>query len=117
MGGTVLCTKAVIPIMKQQKYGKINLSSVAGEIGGIAVAPSYAASKAAISCLTKSLAKQYASYNINVNAVVPGSIKTDMTADLAHDVRLVPLGRIGLPEDVADVVLFLASDRSRYIIL
>lgn len=117
LGGTVLCSKAVLIYMKKQGYGKIiNLSSLAGEVGGIATAPGYAASKAAISCLTKSLAKYCAPFNINVNAVAPGFIITDMTADLAHDAKAVPLGRRGSPEEVADVILFLASERSRYII-
>lgn len=116
LGGPVLCSQAVLPAMKKQQAGKIiNLSSLAGEIGGISVAPSYAASKAAVACFTKSLAKYCAPFNINVNAVAPGFIDTDMTADLAQDIRLVPLGRKGTPEEVADVIFFLASERSRYI--
>jgi 3-oxoacyl-[acyl-carrier protein] reductase len=116
LGGTVKCSKAVVPHMKKQKYGKIiNFSSLSAEVGGIAVAPSYAASKAAISCFTKSLAKYCAPFNINVNAVAPGIIMTDMTAELPYNDKTIPLERKGMPEEVADVVLFLASERSRYI--
>jgi 3-oxoacyl-[acyl-carrier protein] reductase len=116
LGGPVNCVKAAIPMFKAQQYGKIiNLSSLAAEIGGIAVAANYSASKAAIMCLTKSLAKYLGPYQINVNAVAPGLIKTAMTADLNQDPSIVPLKRLGEPEEVADVILFLASDRSRYI--
>jgi 3-oxoacyl-[acyl-carrier protein] reductase len=114
--GPVNCTKAIIPIMKKNKSGKIiNLSSLAGEVGGITVSPNYSATKAAVSCLTKSLAKYLGPYNINVNAVAPGFIKTAMTANLNQDPEMVPLKRAGEPEEVADVILFLASDMSRYI--
>lgn len=114
--GTINCCKAVIPSFKDRKCGKIiNLASLAGEVGGIAVAPTYAVSKAAVICLTKSLAKELGPYNINVNAVAPGFIKTSMTADLHQNVATVPLGRMGEAEEVADLILFLASDRSRYI--
>jgi len=116
VGGNVKCIKAVLPNMKARKYGKIVcLSSLAGEIGGIATGPNYAASKAAVACITKSLAKYCAPYNINVNAVSPGFIATDMTAELNQDASAVPLGRKGTPEEVADAILFLASERSRYI--
>jgi 3-oxoacyl-[acyl-carrier protein] reductase len=114
--GTINCIRAVIPIFKRKKYGKIiNMSSLAGEVGGIATAVSYATSKAAILGLTKTLAKNLGAYNINVNAVAPGFIRTAMTADLDHKVEMIPLLRLGQPEEVADVVLFLASERSRYI--
>ena len=116
VGGAVLCTQAVIKYMKAQRYGKvINMSSIGGEVGGVVAAPSYAASKAAIICLTKSLAKAYASFNINVNAVAPGCVKTDMAKNLGHDVKMVPLGRLAEPEDIADTVFFLASDQASYI--
>lgn len=116
LAGTVNCVKAAIPMFKAQRYGKIiNLSSLAAEVGGIAAGANYSASKAAIICLTKSLAKYLGSYQINVNAVAPGLIKTAMTADLNQDPSMVPLKRLGEAEEVADVILFLASDRSRYI--
>jgi len=114
--GTINCTKAVIPIMKKNGSGKIaNLSSLAGEVGGITVAANYSATKAAVACLTKTLAKNLGPYNINVNAVAPGFIKTDMTKGLNQQADIVPLRRLGEPEDVADVILFLASDQSRYV--
>jgi len=114
--GTINCTKAVIPIMKKNRSGRIvSLASLAGELGGIAVAANYSATKAAITCLTKSLAKYLGPYNINVNAVAPGFIKTDMTKDFKYNLETVPLRRLGEPEDVADVIIFLVSHSSRYI--
>jgi 3-oxoacyl-[acyl-carrier protein] reductase len=116
LGGSVNCVKAAIPMFKAQQYGKIiNLSSLAAEVGGIAAGANYSTSKAAIICLTKSLAKYLGPYQINVNAVAPGLIKTAMTAGLNQDPSMVPLKRLGEAEEVADVILFLASDRSRYI--
>jgi 3-oxoacyl-[acyl-carrier protein] reductase len=114
--GTINCCRAVIPAFKQRKQGKIiNVASLAGEIGGIAVASTYAVSKAAVICLTKSLAKYLGPYNVTVNAVAPGFIETAMTAELHYNLDTVPLRRMGTPEEVADLILFLASDRSRYI--
>ncbi len=114
--GTINCCKAVIPSFKERKYGKIiNLASLAGEVGGIAVAPTYAVSKAAIICLTKSLAKYLGPYQVNVNAVAPGFIKTTMTADLNYNPDTVPMKRLGEAAEVADLILYLASDRSSYI--
>jgi 3-oxoacyl-[acyl-carrier protein] reductase len=116
--GMINCCRAVIPYFKQQKYGKIiNMASLAGEVGGIAVAPTYSVSKAAVICLTKCLAKYLGPYQVTVNSVSPGYIKTPMTADLGHESRIdtVPLKRLGEAEEVADAIVFLASDRSRYI--
>lgn len=114
--GTINCAKAVIPIMKKNKHGKIiSLSSLAGEVGGISVAANYSTTKAGIAALTKSLAKYLGPFNINVNAVAPGFIKTDMTKDLEQNVDLIPLRRLGETEEIADVILFLASRLSRYI--
>lgn len=114
--GTVNCIKEVIPIMKQQGSGKIiNLCSLAGEVGGIKVAASYAATKAAISCLTKSNAKYLGPYNINVNAVAPGFIDTDMTKDFDYELGTVPLRRLGTPKDIANGILFLSSEEASYI--
>ncbi|MBC7189353.1 SDR family oxidoreductase, partial [Candidatus Aerophobetes bacterium] len=80
--GTFNCAKAVIPIMKKQRYGKIiNVSSVAGKIGDIASAPSYGSSKGAINTLTKSLARELAEYGIYVNAVAPHAIQTEMSSE------------------------------------
>lgn len=114
--GTFFCSQAVFPIMKERKKGKIvNLSSLAAKNGGVTVGAHYAASKAGITSLTKSLAKESGRYNINVNAVAPGLIDTKMTKDFDHDLSRVPLGRLGKPADVADVVKFLVSDDARYL--
>lgn len=114
------CSRAVIRYMTKQRYGKIvNIASVVGQMGNVGQA-NYAASKAGIIGLTKTLAQEFASRNITVNAVAPGFIETDMTRSLPEKVRAeflhrIPFGRMGAPEDVAEAVLFLASDASRYI--
>jgi len=114
--GTFLCCQAVLPIMKEKKRGCIiNLTSLAAKTGGILVGAHYSASKAGVTSLTKSLAKYAAKYGINVNAVSPGFISTDMTKDFNYDTSIIPLGRIGTSEDVANVVLFLASDSAKYL--
>ena len=116
LGGAVHCIKAAIPMFKAQRYGKIiNLSSLAAEVGGIAAGANYSTSKAAVICLTKTVAKYLGPYQINVNTVAPGFIKTEMTAGFKQDPAMAPLKRLGEAEEVADVILFLASDRSRYI--
>ncbi|NJD02268.1 MAG: SDR family oxidoreductase [Ruminiclostridium sp.] len=115
--GTYLCSREALAIMKEKLSGKIvNLSSISGRIGGIATGINYATSKGGILTLTMSLAKAAGPYNINVNGVAPGFIDTEMTKNFTHfKVETVPLGRIGKPDDVADVILFLSSDRSRYV--
>jgi len=116
------CSKAVIGIMKKQKSGKIvNMSSSAGrstsELGGA----HYTASKAAVLGLTRHLAREVASLNINVNAVCPGLIDTAMVKssvsqkELEAQMKAIPMGRLGTPEEVADLVLFLVTDASSYI--
>ncbi|MBU1727468.1 MAG: 3-oxoacyl-[acyl-carrier-protein] reductase [Candidatus Omnitrophica bacterium] len=118
--GTFNCTKAVSRVMMKQRYGKIvNIASIIGIIGNAGQA-NYSASKAGIIALTKTTAKEFASRNINVNAVAPGFIQTEMTAKLPEDVRnkmlaLIPLNRMGSPDDVANVCLFLASEEASYI--
>ena len=113
--GTYLCSREALMLMKPRRYGKIiNFSSISGQIGGIATAPSYAASKGGVISLTLSFAKAGAPYNINVNAVAPGMIDTDVR--MPHfKAENVPLGRLGQPRDVAYAVEFLASERSSYI--
>ena len=115
--GTFLCCREALGIMKGQRGGAIvNVSSISGRIGGIATGVDYAASKGGIISLTMSLAKTGGPHGINVNAVAPGFIHTEMTKDFTHfDPAAVPLRRIGEPEDVADVIVFLASRRARYI--
>jgi len=119
--GTFNCCKAVVDIMKQQSYGKIvNVSSIAGKMGDITSAPGYGPSKAGVDALTKTLARQLAPYGINVNAVSPHAIETEMSAQWSDERReeiiaSIPLGRLGKPEDVAEAVLFLASDAASFI--
>ena len=118
--GTFNCTKAVSRLMIKQRYGKIiNIASIIGIIGNAGQA-NYSASKAGIIALTKTAAKELASRNINVNAVAPGFIQTEMTARLPEDLKqkmqeAIPLGRFGSPGDVAAVCVFLASEEASYI--
>ncbi|MHC2995349.1 MAG: 3-oxoacyl-[acyl-carrier-protein] reductase [Candidatus Atribacteria bacterium] len=119
--GTFNCSKAVAKyMMRQKKGGKIvNISSVIGLIGNVGQT-NYAASKAGIIGLTKSMAKELALRNINVNAIAPGFIETDMTKKLPEKVRQdlqqqIPLKRLGIVEDVAKAVYFLVSDAANYI--
>jgi 3-oxoacyl-[acyl-carrier protein] reductase len=119
--GTFNCCRAVVAAMKRQGYGKIvNVSSIAGKLGDITSAPGYGPSKAAVDALTKTLARQLARYGINVNAVSPHAIETEMSAQWTEERRKeiiasIPLGRLGKPEDVAAAVLFLASDSASFI--
>jgi 3-oxoacyl-[acyl-carrier protein] reductase len=118
--GTVACARAAVRAMMKARTGRIVLmSSVVGESGN-AGQTAYAASKAALLGVAKSLAREYASRGITVNAVAPGYIETDMTRALTEDQRKamlsgVPLGRAGSPADIAAAVAFLASDEAAYI--
>ena len=119
--GTFNCCKAVVEIMKRQKSGRIiNVSSIAGKMGDITSAPGYGPSKAGVDALTKTLARQLAQYGINVNGVAPHAIETEMSAQWSEEKRksiieAIPLKRLGKPEDVAEAVIFLASDRADFI--
>ncbi|MBN1900440.1 3-oxoacyl-[acyl-carrier-protein] reductase [Candidatus Sumerlaeota bacterium] len=114
------CCKAVSRIMLKQKGGRIvNIASVVGVIGNPGQA-NYSASKAGVIGLTKTLAKEFASRSITVNAVAPGFIKTAMTDVLKDEakqalLKMIPLGRMGEPEDIANAVIFLASPFASYI--
>ena len=118
--GAFLCMKAVARTMMKQRYGRIvNLSSVVG-LRGNAGQVNYAASKAGVIGMTKSLAKELAGRNVTVNVVAPGFIGTDMTAALPEAAQqailaTIPMGRMGAAEDVAKAVAFLASEEAGYI--
>ena len=118
--GAFLCCKEAARRMVRQRYGRIvNLSSVVA-LRGNAGQTNYAASKAGLIGLTKSLARELASRNVTVNAVAPGFIETDMTAALPEAVRAemakgIPAGRAGSPEDVANAVAFFTAEQSSYL--
>ena len=118
--GSFFCVKAVVPTMSRQRSGRIvNIASIVGAIGNIGQA-NYAASKAAVIGLTKTVAREYASRNITVNAVAPGFIDTAMTQDLSAETKeallnQIPLKRLGQPSDIADAVSFLCSEKAGYI--
>lgn len=118
--GTFHCTKAVLQPMTKQRSGRIvNIASIVGAMGNAGQA-NYAASKAAVIGFTKSVAREYASRMVTVNAVAPGFVDTAMTQGLQQEVRdtllkQIPLGRLGQPGDVAEAVRFLASEEAGYI--
>lgn len=118
--GTFLITQLVVKGMLKKKWGRvINMSSVVAFIGNVGQA-NYSAAKAGLVGFTKTLAKELAPRNITVNAIAPGFIETDMTENLPEEIKQgflsqIPMNRFGKSEDVANVVLFLASDLSSYI--
>jgi len=118
--GVFNCTKAAMKTMLKQRSGKIvNIASVVGIAGNIGQA-NYSASKGGVIALTKTTAREVASRGINVNAIAPGFIASDMTDKLTDDVKAVvtkniPFGEMGTPDDVANAVVFLSSDKAKYI--
>jgi 3-oxoacyl-[acyl-carrier protein] reductase len=129
MKGTFLCTQAIYPYMKERGFGKIiNIASISGKIGGAVSkkgddpesrrgrsGPGYAAAKGGVIAFTKWVAKDAGCCGIYVNAIAPGGIDTEMTKGYAYPIDDLPISRMGKAEDVAQVVLFLASDASNYI--
>jgi 3-oxoacyl-[acyl-carrier protein] reductase len=118
--GVFNCTKVVGTLMMKARYGKIvNIASIVGQMGNFGQA-NYAASKGGVIAFTKTVAKELASRNVCANAVAPGFIQTAMTDKLSPEVKQkmmaqIPLGKLGLPEDIAKAVVFLASSDADYI--
>jgi 3-oxoacyl-[acyl-carrier protein] reductase len=118
--GAFLCSRAAAKLMSKQRYGRIiNIASIVGQMGNPGQA-NYCASKGGLIAMTKSNARELAKRNITVNAVAPGFIATDMTDALSDKVRMdlaaqIPMEKLGSVEDIANAVLFLASDKASYI--
>lgn len=118
--GAFLCAKAALKPMMKKKWGRIiNISSVVG-FSGNAGQVNYASAKAGLSGLTKSMAREFASRNITVNAVAPGYIVTEMTEAMSEEAQVkikseIPMASLGTPEDVAGAVAYLASEDGRYV--
>lgn len=121
MKGTFLCCRAVIPLMKQQGRGHIvNIASIAARNGGTMAGIHYVASKGGVLAMTKKLGKELGQFGIVVNGINPGTSQTEMTASwprtlLEGIIKNTPLARLVEPEDIADVVAFLASDAARFV--
>lgn len=127
-GGTVTCCRAVLPSMVAQGRGRVvNISSVTGPVTGVAGLTAYAASKGAVSALTRSLAVEFGPHGITVNAILPGAVETPMLTDyfssmgmdpdevLTEMAKSIPVGRVGQPSDIAGVALMLASDLTPFV--
>ncbi len=119
--GAFLCSQCLAPLMTRQRYGRIiNISSVAGKMGGVTVGVHYAVTKAGLLGLTWSLAKLVASSGVTVNAIAPVTVETDLTRDWSSDVlerirQSIPMGRLARVDDVASAAVFLASDEAGFI--
>jgi NAD(P)-dependent dehydrogenase (short-subunit alcohol dehydrogenase family) len=119
--GTFLVCRDVLPHMQRASYGRIiALASLAGQVGGVVAGAHYAASKAGVLSLVKSLARQAAAPGVTINAVSPGPVESQMTAhwpaeDRQRMLATIPAGRFAHPEEIADVIAFLASPRAAYI--
>jgi len=118
--GAYLFSRAVAPIMERQKRGRIiNISSISAQTGGISGGVHYSSSKGGLIAMTKTLARDLAPFGVTVNAIAPGQIDTDpklLTAESRQRlISQIPIGRLGLPEDIAHAVLFLASPMASYI--
>ncbi len=122
LSSAFLCAKAVLPIMKRQRAGRIvNLSSIVGRAGAVTVTSHYAAAKAGVLGFTRHLAREVGPDGITVNAVAPGTVATERftslrtPAEVARITESIPLRRVAEPEEIAECVLFLASDAAGYI--
>lgn len=114
--GAFLCARRALPGMREQKYGRVvAIGSSAGKAGGARSVAAYAASKAGIMAMAKSIANEYAAYGITSNALAPALIDTEMIANTRDLVSRIPVGRFGKPEEVAALVAFLASEHAAYI--
>ncbi len=114
--GAFLMARAVLPLMREQGYGRVlTIGSSAGITGGSKSMAAYAASKAGVMALAKSLASEYAPFGITSNALAPSLIATDMVANIADLADRVPVGRLGDPQDVADAVAYLCSEHSGFV--
>jgi len=121
--GAFICSQSAGRMMQQQGGGVIvNVASIAGRAAGLRDRSAYVASKTGLIGFTKECAREFAAYNVRVNAVCPGVIITEMTAHLRENeaqmkkwLEDIPLGRLGEPEDVTGLILFLCSDAARYI--
>lgn len=114
--GAFLCSKRVLPAMREAGFGRIiSIGSSAGKTGGSKNMAHYAASKAGVMALAKSIASEYAAYGVTSNALAPALINTDMVSGIADLADRIPVGRLGEPEDVARAVLFFAAQESSFI--
>ena len=114
--GAFLCARRALPGMREQGYGRlVGIGSSAGKAGGKRSVAAYAASKAGLMTLMKSIANEYAKHGITANALAPALIDTPMIADTRDLVNLIPVGRFGTVEEVASLVAFLASEHAGYI--
>jgi NAD(P)-dependent dehydrogenase (short-subunit alcohol dehydrogenase family) len=114
--GAFLCARRALPAMREAGWGRVvALGSSAGKTGGSKSMAAYAASKAGVMALAKSIASEYAPHGITANALAPSLIDTPMLAGIADLASRIPVGRLGRPQDVADVVAFLASEHAGYI--
>jgi 2-hydroxycyclohexanecarboxyl-CoA dehydrogenase len=114
--GAFLCARRALPSMREQRFGRIvAIGSSAGKTGGKKHAAAYGASKAGIMVMAKAIASEYAEHGITANALAPALIDTDMAAGIRDLVGLIPVGRLGTPEEVAGVVAYLCSTQAAYI--
>lgn len=119
--GTLLCTQATVPYMKEKRWGRIvNISSLHARTGGREGLGSYATAKGAVLTLSKAFSREFASYNITTNTIIPGFIDAGMSRGLTEEIRQSieeqnPLGRLGRAEEIGALAAFLASDLAGYI--